>query len=208
MCMYGGVMLVCMLLQEQDIYEKDVFNLLLKDSIGVYVVWLVKLGDNIIIDFGLIIMMLVCYLCGYCDVMVMINGLNIVWELVNVLGVELLLIGGLLCKQLLLLQGSQVEVSLNIYSFDILFFGVDGLDLQFGLIIYYEVEVSFNYCMVECVCCIVVLIDVFKFGCVSLYCIVWLDQVYIIIIDVSIDSEYLDGLQWLGVEVIIVELFF
>lgn len=196
-----------MLLQEQDIYEKDVLNLLLKELIGVCVVCLVQFGDNIIIDFGLIMMMLVCYLCVYCDVMVMINGLNIVWELVNVVGIIVLLIGGLLCQQLLLLQGSQVEVSFNLYSFDILFLGVDGLDLQFGLIIYDEVEVCFNYCMVECVCCIVVLIDVFKFGCVSLYCIVCLDQIYVIIIDVGIDDVICEGLQWLGIEVIIVEFF-
>ncbi|HBS61766.1 MAG TPA: DNA primase, partial [Stenotrophomonas sp.] len=120
-------------------------------------------------------------------------------------GVELLLTGGLLRKQSLSLQGSQAEASLNTYSFDTLFLGVDGLDLQFGLTTHHEAEASLNHRMVERARRIVVLTDASKFGRVSLHRIARLDQVHTIITDASIDSEYLDGLQRLGVEVIIAE---
>ena len=63
------------------------------------------------------------------NITVMTNGLNIAWELANAAGITVLLTGGLLRQQSLSLQGSQAEASLNSYSFDTLFLGVDGLDL-------------------------------------------------------------------------------
>ena len=58
---------------------------------------------------------------------------------------DVLLTGGQLRKQSLSLQGSQAEASLNTYSFDTLFLGVDGLDLQFGLTTHHEAEASLNH---------------------------------------------------------------
>jgi DeoR family transcriptional regulator of aga operon len=82
---------------------------------------------------------------------------------------------------------------------------VDGLDLQFGLTTHHEAEASLNHRMVERARRIVVLTDASKFGRVSLHRIARLDQVHTIITDGSIEPEYLEGLQRLGVEVIIAE---
>lgn len=202
---HGGATLVRTPPQEQDIHEKDALNLPVKDSIGTHAAALVKAGDNIIIDSGSTTMTLARHLRGHRDVTVMTNGLNIAWELANAPGVELLLTGGLLRKQSLSLQGSQAEASLNTYSFDTLFWGVDGLDLQFGLTTHHEAEASLNHRMVERARRIVVLTDASKFGRVSLHRIARLDQVHTVITDASIDAEYLEGLQRLGIEVIIAE---
>jgi DeoR family transcriptional regulator of aga operon len=150
-------------------------------------------------------MTLARHLRAHRDVTVMTNGLNIAWELANAPGVELMLTGGLLRKQSLSLQGSQAEASLNTYSFDTLFLGVDGLDLQFGLTTHHEAEASLNHRMVERARRVVVLTDASKFGRVSLHRIARLEQVHTIITDASIDAEYLEGLQRLGIEVIIAE---
>ncbi|HAU82054.1 DeoR family transcriptional regulator [Stenotrophomonas sp. TWI273] len=202
---HGGATLVRTPPQEQDIHEKDALNLPMKDRIGIEAAKLVKAGDNIIIDSGSTTMTLARHLRGHRDVTVMTNGLNIAWELANAPGVELLLTGGLLRKQSLSLHGSQAEASLNTYSFDTLFLGVDGLDLQFGLTTHHEAEASLNHRMVERARRIVVLTDASKFGRVSLHRIARLDQVHTIITDGSIEPEYLEGLQRLGVEVIIAE---
>lgn len=202
---HGGATLVRTPPPEQDIHEKDALNLPLKESIGAHAARLVKPGDNIIIDSGSTTMTLARHLRGHRDVTVMTNGLNIAWELTNAPGVELLLTGGLLRKQSLSLHGIQAETSLNTYSFDTVFLGVDGLDLQFGLTTHHEAEASLNHRMVERARRIVVLTDASKFGRVSLHRIARLDQVHTIITDASIDNEYREGLQRLGIEVIIAE---
>ena len=202
---HGGATLVRMPPQEQGIHEKDALNLPLKERIGARAAQLVQPGDNIIIDSGSTTMTLARHLRGHPDVTVMTNGLNIAWELANAPGVKVLMTGGLLRKQSLSLQGSQAEASLNTYSFDTLFLGVDGLDLQFGLTTHHEAEARLNHRMVERARRVVVLIDASKFGHVSLHRIARLDQVHTIITDASIDAEYLEGLQKLGIEVIIAE---
>lgn len=202
---HGGASLLRTPPLEQGIHEKDALNLPLKESIGAYAARLVKPGDNIIIDSGSTTMTLARHLSGHRDVTVMTNGLNIAWELANAPGVELLLTGGLLRKQSLSLHGSQAETSLNTYSFDTLFLGVDGLDLQFGLTTHHEAEASLNHHMVERARRIVVLTDSSKFGRVSLHRIARLDQIHSIITDANISSEYREGLQRLDIEVIIAE---
>lgn len=202
---HGGATLVRTPPQEQDIHQKDALNLPLKESIGAYAARLVKPGDNIIIDSGSTTMTLARHLREHRDVTVMTNGLNVAWELANAPGVELLLTGGLLHKQSLSLHGSQAEASLGSYSFDTLFLGVDGLDLQFGLTTHQEAEASLNHRMVERARRVVVLTDASKFGRVSLHRIARLDQIHAIITDEGISSDYREGLQRLGIEVIIAE---
>ena len=202
---HGGATLMRTPPLEQDIHEKDTLNLPLKDSIGAHAAQQVRPGDNIIIDSGSTTMTLARHLRAHRDVTVMTNGLNIAWELANAPGVELMLTGGLLRKQSLSLQGSQAEASLNTYSFDTLFLGVDGLDLHFVLTTHHEAEASLNHRMVERARRVVVLTDASKFGRVSLHRIARLEQVHTIITDASIDAEYLEGLQRLGIEVIIAE---
>lgn len=200
---HGGATLVRTPPQEQDIHEKDALNLPLKERIGARAAQLVKPGENIIIDSGSTTMMLARHLRLRRDVTVMTNGLNIAWELANADGVEVLLAGGMLRKQSLSLQGSQAEASLASYSFDTLFLGVDGLDLQFGLTTHDEAEARLNHRMVERARRIVVLTDASKFGCVSLHRIARLDQIHTVITDEGIGAEYREGLERLGIEVIV-----
>jgi DeoR family transcriptional regulator of aga operon len=200
---HGGATLLRTPPLEQDIRQKDTLNLPLKEAIGAQAARLVKPGDNIIIDSGSTTMTLARHLRGHRDVTVMTNGLNIAWELANAPGVNLLLTGGQLRKESLSFQGSQAEASLMSYSFDTLFLGVDGLDLQFGLTTHNEGEASLNHRMVERARKIVVLTDASKFGLVGLHRIARLDQVHAVITDDGISNEYRDGLQRLNIETIV-----
>lgn len=101
-CVYGGV-LICdsmMLLVELLVEDKSVLNIVMKCSVVKVVVELIQLGYWVIFDFGIIIFEIVCLMCKYIDVIVMINGMNVVNVLLEVEGVELLMIGGYLCCQL------------------------------------------------------------------------------------------------------------
>ncbi len=201
---HGGASLQHTPPQEHDIHEKDTLNLPLKETIGAYAAQLVKPGDNIILDSGSTTMALARHLRTQRDVTVMTNGLNIAWELAEAPGVKLLMTGGALHQPSLSLHGHQAEASLASYSFDTLFLGVDGLDLQFGLTTHHGAEASLNHRMVERARRIVVLTDSSKFGKVSLHRIAKLEEMHALITDDGISAEYREGLQRLGIEVIVV----
>jgi len=200
---HGGAALLRPPPLEQDIHERDGLNLPLKEKIGRSAARLVRPGENIIIDSGSTTAILARHLHAHRDITVMTNGLNIAWELATAEGVNVLLTGGVLRKQSLSLQGNQAEASLNSYSFDTMFLGVDGLDLQFGLTTHDEAEAHLNHRMVERARRVVVLTDASKFGRISLHRIARLNQVHTIITDSGIHPGTREVLQRMGIEVII-----
>ena len=202
---HGGATLTRTPPPEQSIRQKDAINQEQKDRIGALAATLVQEGDNIIIDSGTTTISLARHLREASNVTVMTNGLNIAWELADAPGVDLILTGGLLRKQSLSIQGTQAEACLQAYSFDKLFLGVDGFDLQFGVTTHHEAEASLNHKMVERAKKIIVLTDASKFGRVSLHRIVQLDRVDTVITDASISPEYREGLQKLGIELLIAD---
>jgi DeoR family transcriptional regulator of aga operon len=202
---HGGASLMRTPPPEQSIRQKDAINQEQKDRIGALAATLVQEGDNIIIDSGTTTISLARHLREAKGVTVMTNGLNIAWELADTAGVELILTGGLLRKQSLSIQGSQAEATLQAYNFDKLFLGVDGFDLQFGVTTHHEAEASLNHKMVERAKKIIVLTDASKFGRVSLHRIVQAGQVDTVITDASISQEYREGLQKLGIELLIAD---
>lgn len=202
---HGGASLTRTPPPEQSIRQKDAINPEQKDHIGALAATLVQEGDNIIIDSGTTTISLARHLRNARNVTVMTNGLNIAWELADAPDVALILAGGLLRKQSLSVQGSQAEATLQAYNFDKVFLGVDGFDLQFGITTHHEAEASLNHKMVERAKKVVVLTDSSKFGRVSLHRIVLLDRVHTVITDAGISQEYRDGLQKLGIELLIAE---
>lgn len=202
---HGGAMPARTPPTEHTVPQKDAINHDQKERIGALAASMVKPGDNVIIDSGTTTISLARHLRDAQNVTVMTNGLNIAWELADAPGVDLILTGGLLRKQSLSIQGLQAEACLQAYSFDKLFLGVDGFDLQFGVTTHHEAEASLNHKMVERARKIIVLADASKFGCVSLHRIVQLDRVHTVITDAGISREYREGLINAGIELLIAE---
>lgn len=202
---HGGASLLRAPVPEQALHEKDTLHLPLKQAIGARAAQLVKPGDNVIIDSGSTTMCLARELRSHRDVTVMTNGLNVAWALADAPGVELLLTGGILDKASYSLHGGQAGASLGAYSFDTLFLGVDGLDLQFGLTTHDEAEASLNHRMVERSRRIVVLTDASKFGRVALHRIARIEEVHAVITDPGIGSREHEQLAAMGIEVIVAE---
>lgn len=202
---HGGALLTRTPPAEQTIDQKDGLNHAQKERIGALAAGMVQPGENIIIDSGTTTISLARHLRAARDVTVLTNGLNIAWELAHAPGVDLIMTGGLLRKQSLSIQGAQAEATLQAYSFDKLFLGVDGFDLQFGVTTHHEAEASLNQKMVERAKKIIVLTDASKFGRVSLHRIVQLDRVHTVITDAGIGPEYSQGLRELGIELLIAE---
>lgn len=202
---HGGAMPARTPPTEHTVPQKDAINHDQKERIGALAASMVKPGDNVIIDSGTTTISLARHLRDAQNVTVMTNGLNIAWELADAPGVDLILTGGLLRKQSLSIQGLQAEACLQAYSFDKLFLGVDGFDLQFGVTTHHEAEASLNHKMVERARKIIVLADASKFGCVSLHRIVQLDRVHTVITDAGISRAYREGLLNAGIELLIAD---
>jgi len=202
---YGSAKLTRRPPPEQTVQQKDALNAGLKEAIGAAAARLVQPGDNIIVDSGTTTLHMARNLRGAERVTVMTNGLNIAWELVGIDGVEVMLTGGPLRKQSLSVQGAQAEACLDAYNFDKLFLGVDGLDLKFGATTHHEAEASLNARMVARAKKVIVLTDASKFGRVSLHRIVLLERVHTVITDAGISREHREGLQRMGIELIIAE---
>ncbi len=194
----GGATLV-----RRATHERDAPGLSLKETIGARAARMVKPGENILIDSDPTAALLARHLRGHTDITVMTNGINVALELSHAPGVELLLTSGYLHKHSLSLNGGQAAASLGNYSFDTLFLGVDGLDLQFGLSTQHEAKADLNSRMVERARRIVVLADASKFGRVSLHRIARLDQVHSVITDGGIAADHLESLRGSGIEVIV-----
>lgn len=83
------------------------------------------------------------------DVIAMTNGMNVANALLEAEGVELLMTGGHLRRQSQSFYGDQAEQSLQNYHFDMLFLGVDAIDLERGVSTHNEDEARLNRRMCE-----------------------------------------------------------
>ena len=135
----------------------------------------------------------------------MTNGMNVANSLLDAEGVELLMTGGHLRRQSLSFYGDQADQSLQNYHFDILFLGVDAIDLERGVSTHNEDEARLNRRMCEVAERIIVVTDSSKFNRSSLHKIIDTQRIHTIIVDEGIPAECLQELHRSGVEVIIVQ---
>ncbi len=138
------------------------------------------------------------------DVIAMTNGMNVANALLEAEGVELLMTGGHLRRQSQSFYGDQAEQSLQNYHFDMLFLGVDAIDLERGVSTHNEDEARLNRRMCEVVERIIVVTDSSKFNRSSLHKIIDTQRIDMIIVDEGIPADSLEGLRKAGVEVILV----
>ncbi|MFG6448160.1 transcriptional repressor AgaR [Roseateles sp. BYS180W] len=189
----------------EDIREKSHLNPSLKERIGARAAQMVKPGDNILIDSGTTTHRLAGHLKNAQNLTVMSNGLNIVNELAQAPGVQIISTGGLLRSPSLTFQGAQAYASLDAYSFDTLFLGVDGFDLDFGITTHSVLEADMNRKMVERSRRTVVLADSSKFGRMSLHRVVGLERVHVVVTDAGVPEAYRLGLLHQGITLIVVD---
>ena len=100
--------------------------------------------------------------------------------------------------------GDQAEQSLQNYHFDLLFLGVDAIDLDRGVSTHNEDEARLNRKMCEVAERIIVVTDSSKFNRSSLHKIIDTQRIDMIIVDEGIPAESLEGLRKSGIDVVLV----
>ncbi|MFU0886117.1 DeoR family transcriptional regulator [Kluyvera sichuanensis] len=203
---YGGA-LICDGSQpgnEPSVEDKSSLNTAIKRRIAEAAVQLIKPGHRIILDSGTTTYEIARRLRQHTDVIAMTNGMNVANALLDAEGVELLMTGGHLRRQSQSFYGDQAEQSLQNYHFDMLFLGVDAIDLDRGISTHNEDEARLNRRMSEVAEKIIVVTDSSKFNHSSLHKIIDMQRVDMIIVDEGIPVESLEGLRKSGIDVTLV----
>ena len=181
---------------EPSVEDKSALNTAMKRSVAKAAVELIQPGHRVLLDSGTTTFEIARLMRKH--------GMNVANALLEAEGVELLMTGGHLRRQSQSFYGDQAEQSLQNYHFDMLFLGVDAIDLERGVSTHNEDEARLNRRMCEVAERIIVVTDSSKFNRSSLHKIIDTQRIDMIIVDEGIPADSLEGLRKAGVEVILV----
>jgi len=190
-------------LLDPSLREKEKLHRKEKQRIGAAAAKLVKEGESVILDSGTTTTAVARALREFGNLTVITNAVNIAAELAGT-SIEVILTGGLLRENSFSLVGPLAEESLHRLSADIVFMGVDGFDVHFGLTTPNLLEAKVNRVMMEIAKRVVVVCDSSKFGRRSLSLIAPTSAVHQTITDSRIPKSDLLALQEAGIEVVMV----
>jgi DeoR family transcriptional regulator of aga operon len=134
------------------------------------------------------------------ELTVITNAVNIAAELAPT-PMELILTGGILRERSFSLVGPLAEETLRQLQADVLFLGVDGFDVEYGLTTPNLLEAKVNRVMVEIARRVVMVCDSSKFGRRSLCLIVPPGSIDEVITDTGIAKSELRALEKVGIKV-------
>jgi len=160
-------------------------------------------GQVLILDSGTTTTAIARALRNFRNLTIVTNAVNIAAELSGT-AVEVILTGGTLRKNSFSLVGPIAEDTLRRLSADILFLGVDGFDVQFGLSTPNLLEAKVNRVMVDIAKKTVAVCDSSKFGRRSLSLIAAPKAVHEVITDRGVAKSDLRALKQAGIEVTLV----
>ena len=189
--------------EDPTLREKEKLHRKEKLHIAAAAARLVKEGQVIILDSGTTTTAIARALRGLRNLTIVTNAVNIASELAGS-AMEVILTGGTLRKNSFSLVGPIAEETLRRLNADILFLGVDGFDVRFGLSTPNLLEAKVNRVMVEVAKCIVAVCDSSKFGRRSFSRIGPPSALHQIITDRGIPKSDLRALKKAGIEVTLV----
>ncbi|WP_039057124.1 DNA-binding transcriptional repressor [Enterobacter sp. Bisph1] len=199
---YGGVVLNK---DEADppIDHKTLINTVQKGMIAETAVGFIHDGDSIILDAGSTVLQMVPLLSHFNNITVMTNSLHIVNALSELDNEQTILMpGGTFRKKSASFHGQLAENAFDHFSFDKLFMGTDGIDLNAGVTTFNEVF-TVSKAMCNAAREVILMADSSKFGRKSPNVVCSLESVDKLITDAGIAADVRAALEAKGVEVII-----
>ncbi len=177
-----------------------------KVRIGAAAAQLIQNDETIILDSGTTTLEVARQIAmrKFKSLTVITNGLNIAIELAKLPQVRLIVVGGMLRHVSHSVVGPHAEQMLQGLNADRLFLGVDGLDVNIGLMTPDVLEAQLNAQLIRVAREVTVVADATKFRRRSLSLIAKLESVHRIITDDAIDPETAATVRGKGIELIIV----
>jgi DeoR family transcriptional regulator of aga operon len=187
-------------LKDQSLVEKERLHRQEKNRIASAAAQMIRQGQVIILDSGTTTTAIARACRHFKSLTVITNATNIAAELADT-ALEVILTGGVLRKNSFSLVGPLAEESLQKLSADLLFLGVDGFDVGYGLTTPNLLEARVNRAMAEAARRTVLVCDSSKFGRRSLSLILPTAKVHEIITDKNVPVKDLRRLRETGVAV-------
>ena len=188
---------------DRPINEKELINADEKKKIAKAALELIGLTDSIMIGTGTTVFELARILNPSHKLTAITPALKVGLELSSRSHVEVLQLSGLIRPNSSSVAGASALQVLDEISCDLLFLGIDGIDLEHGVSISNIPEAALNRKMIEASQTLILLADSTKFNKRGLGKICNLDQVEYIVTDKNVPEKTLAALQEKGIKVII-----
>lgn len=190
-------------LEDPTLREKEQLHRREKLHIAAAAARIVKEGQVVILDSGTTTTAIARALRSFRNVTIITNAVNIAAELSNST-VDVILTGGTLRKNSFSLVGPIAEETLRHLNADLLFLGVDGFDVHYGLSTPNLLESKVNRVMLEVARQRIAVCDSSKFGRRSLSLIGPTSSLHGVITDHGIPKSDLSTLKKAAIEVTLV----
>lgn len=190
-------------LEDPTLREKEKLHRKEKLQIAAAAAGMVKEGQVVILDSGTTTSAIALALRDFVNLTIITNAVNIAAALGGST-FEVILTGGTLRKNSFSLAGPIAEETLHRLNADILFLGVDGFDVHYGLSTPNLLEANVNRAMMEVARVAVAVCDSSKFGRRSLSSIAPPSAVHQVITDRGITRSDLSALRKAGIAVTLV----
>lgn len=200
---WGGGSLNNPYTMERSINEKALIHSEEKQQIAKAALSLIGSNDSILIGSGTTVFELARQLNPSTPITVITPAAKVTLELSNRPNVELIQLGGTVRPKSSAVVGPAAESALAKISCNLLFMGVDGIDLEFGLSTTNFNEASMGSSMVDSAEKVIVLADSSKFNKRGLAKICNLDQIHSIVTDANVSDRMVKAIQERGVKVVI-----
>src|SRR5258708_20760 len=190
-------------LEDPTLREKEKLHRKEKLQIAAAAVRMVAEGQVVVLDSGTTTTAIARALRDFQNLTIITNAVNIAAELSGST-LEVILTGGNLRKNSFSLVGPIAEETLHRLNADILFLGVDGFDLHYGLSTPNLLEAKVNRAMMDVARVTVAVCDSSKFGRRSLSSIAPVSEIQHLISDHRISKPDLAALKKLNLQITLV----
>ena len=201
---HGGAVLIDHYMYDLPFDEKSQQHVGEKKRIGRAAAERVEGGDTLILSAGSTTTQVARHLRDHKNLTVTTNSLHVAAELLNNFDMDMLLLGGIVHPATASVVGPFAEKMLQEYSFQKLFLGGDGFDVDFGLTTTNALEAHLNRMMIQSAQETIAVMDASKFGRRGLSLICGLNDVDTVITDNRISDETVQRLEEEAITVVIV----
>ena len=202
---HGGASRVERFAFEKSVSEKEQIRIDAKKKIANAAFKIIMSNDFITMASGTTVLFLAREITDEHKLTVLTSSLGVSKELSGLSKVDVIQLGGVLRKSSVSVIGAVAEKMVQQFSSNVLFLGVDGIDLTFGISTSNMEEAELNRLMIQQSDKVVVLADSSKMAKKGFGKIANIEEVDIIITDDEIPEVFKRQLEEKGLEVIIAE---
>jgi DeoR/GlpR family transcriptional regulator of sugar metabolism len=189
--------------EEMPFAFRKMLNIDVKHRIAQAAVDLIQNGETIFIAGGTTTLELARLLPRQRRLTVITNALRVANLLVDVAGIDLVLLGGAVRSGEQTMHGHLTEWGVHQFRADKLFYGSEAISLQHGITHSQIVEVSTDQALAGAATQVIVMADHTKFGRVAPALVLPFDKVHILVTDKDLPADTLEGLRSKNIQVIL-----